>query len=823
MVRAQSLTRHRQWALDLGAGIRQFVMERGMQVALVPVVWLAFALRLYRLGAKNLWWDEALAIWAVRKGLAGVTLWTAGDVHPPLFFWTLWGWVQLVGESEFAARFLSAGWGLLTVALLYRLSCRLFNKPIGLLAALFLATARFHIWWSQELRMYIVAACCVTLSLEFFTRLYGGRVAGHTWVGYILSTTAALYSLYLAGLILMVENGFLALTALAKRHSRGFWPRWLGAQMAILLLFTPWLALALGRMRTWSVSKPFDFTLFLQLYGLVLSTGISTQIQRYRPLMLGFTLLALAGLVALWQQREEDNKVGKNGWRGWERGLLLSLLLLLPPLVVYLLTLPRGLFYSPHVEARYLVTFALAYYLLLAATVGLAYRRSRWVGALLGLAVFLIFGWALWGYYQDRYLRDEFQSAVRVIGAYAHPDDAVLLISGNRYPLFRYYYERLIPAVRRPKLYELPQYADEITPENVERELTQALDEHPRTWLMLAESHLQDPQGAAERWMEAHYTLHTAAAAVCALSHSFYHNRLVLYAPAPTRPAVSAGNLAPQYPLEGMAEGNMLLGYDLPTSEYRPGDVIHLGLYWREITSAQVTVELVDEGGRAVDSHLLAGWGDGLIRRRQVDFAVLPFTPSGQYTFKLHAPGEEAPEAAMSFGGLAIQGTKPLPPAGSPTRPTDVVLRPLRARLGEVISFHGYDVAPEGPVRPGGVLAFDLYWEARGKIASNYTVFVHLLGPFNPATGGPVWAQHDGQPLEGQYPTRHWLVGSVIKDRHVVALPPDMPPGEYQVEVGLYLLATGERLMVTQPDGTQDTRILLGSVHLTDVVFRVVR
>jgi 4-amino-4-deoxy-L-arabinose transferase-like glycosyltransferase len=799
MARARSLALHGQWASDLVVSIRRFAMERGAQVARVSVVWLAFALRLYRLGAKNLWWDEALAIWAVRKGLVGVTLWTAGDVHPPLFFWSLWGWVQLAGESEFAARFLSVGWGLLTVAVLYRFSVQLFNKPIGLLAALLLATARFHIWWSQELRMYIVAACCVAFSLEFFSRLCKGGARRRVWVGYILSTATALYSLYLAGLILVVQNGFLVLTALVKRHRLGFWPRWLGAQAVTLSLFALWLPLALERMRTWSVSRPFDLTLFLQLYGLLLSTGISTQVERYRPLTLGFTLLALGGLVVLWRQREAGSRIGKGDWQGWERGLLLSLLLALPPLAVYLLTLPRGLFYSPRVEARYLIVFAMAYYLLLAATVSLIYQRWRWGGALLGMVILLTVGWALGDYYQGRYLRDEFQSAVSVIRAYASPDDVALLVSGNRYPVFRYYYERLIPAERRPQLHELPQYVHEITPENVEKELMQAIGDHPRMWLMLAESHLQDPQGAAESWMEAHHTR--------VLSYSFHHNRLTLYAPAPDRPAVPASNLAPQYPLQRMVGENVLLGYDLPTAEYRPGDTIHLGLYWQETTSMQMRVELVDRQGRAAESHLLVSWGDGLVRRQQVDFAVLPFTPGGRYHFRLYTSEREAKRPVVSFGSLAIQGTRPLPPAGQPTRP-------LEARLGEVIEFHGYDLMPEGLLGPGGTLTFDLYWEAIGKIALDYTVFVHLLGSFNPATGGPVWAQHDGQPLEGRYPTHHWSVGRVIKDRHVVTLPPGIPPGEYQTEVGLYLLATGERLPVIQPDGTADTRILLSSVHV---------
>jgi hypothetical protein len=648
--------------------------------------------------------------------------------------------------------------------------------------------------------MYIVAACCVALSLEFFARLYyRGRAGRRVWIGYVLSTTAALYSLYLAGLILIVQNGFLLLTALAKGARRGFWPRWLGAQAVTLSLFAPWLVLALEHMRTWSASRTFDLTLFVQLYGLLLSTGISTQIERYRPLTVSFTLLALVGLVVLWRQGEGGSRTGRDGWQGWERGLLLFLLLVLPPVTVYLLTLPRGLFSSPRMEARYLVIFALAYYLLLAATVSLVYQRWQWGGALLGVVVLLIFGWALGDYYQDRYLRDEFQSAVSIIKAYATPNDVALLVSGNRYPVFRYYHDRLIPAARRPQLYELPQYVDELTPENVEQELTRAIGDHPRMWLMLAESHLQDPQGAVESWMGAHYTR--------VLSHSFYHNRLALYASAPDRPAVPVTNLAPQYALQGMAGQNVVLGYDLPTTEYRPDDVVHLGLYWREMNSARVRVELVDRQGRAVESHPLFSSGDGLIRRQQVDFVILPFTPGGRYHFRLVTSEGEARWPVMSFGSLAVQGTRPLPPAGQPTHS-------LEARLGDVIQFHGYDLDPDGVLHPGGTLTFDLYWEAIGKIPLDYTVFIHLLGPFNPTTEGPVWAQHDGQPLEGQYPTRSWLVGPVIKDRHVVTLPPDMPPGEYPIEVGLYNLVTGERLPVIQPDGMGDTRILLSSVHV---------
>ena len=87
-----------------------------------------------------------------------------------------------------------------------------------------------------------------------------------------------------------------------------------------------------------------------------------------------------------------------------------------------------------------------------------------------------------------------------------------------------------------------------------------------------------------------------------------------------------------------------------------------------------------------------------------------------------------------------------------------------------------------------------LYWQP--KTASpirDYTVFAHLLGPVNPASGTPVWAGHDGPPLGNSHPTSRWQQGEVIVDRHELVLPAEIPAGSYPIEVGLYDPQAGER------------------------------
>jgi len=132
------------------------------------------------------------------------------------------------------------------------------------------------------------------------------------------------------------------------------------------------------------------------------------------------------------------------------------------------------------------------------------------------------------------------------------------------------------------------------------------------------------------------------------------------------------------------------------------------------------------------------------------------------------------------------------------------ISNPLPRVLGQEIRFLGYDLAKTVP--QGGRLCFTLYWQAMATPQQGYTVFTHLLG-----TEGKMIAQEDHPPIEGRVPTNLWIPGAIYADRYAISLPDDAPLGQSRLEVGLYLLATMERLPVMTPEGQRlaQDRILL--------------
>ena len=98
----------------------------------------------------------------------------------------------------------------------------------------------------------------------------------------------------------------------------------------------------------------------------------------------------------------------------------------------------------------------------------------------------------------------------------------------------------------------------------------------------------------------------------------------------------------------------------------------------------------------------------------------------------------------------------------------------------------------------------------------DYTVFVHLVGPYNAATQGPLWGQSDSEPCQRAYPTSVWATGEIIQDTVRIQIPPDAPPGPYQLLSGVYLLETLARLPASDSQGRPlaDDAVPLGTLNV---------
>ena len=143
--------------------------------------------------------------------------------------------------------------------------------------------------------------------------------------------------------------------------------------------------------------------------------------------------------------------------------------------------------------------------------------------------------------------------------------------------------------------------------------------------------------------------------------------------------------------------------------------------------------------------------------------------------------------------------------------PARAAQHPLHLNLGDQIELLGYDLSAD-QVGPGATFELTFYWHALTELEKDYSVFTHLLGEsYNLASGDFLWGQKDGMPLDGTYPTSRWLENEVVVDGYAISVQPDAPPGLYRIEVGMYLLETGQRLPVFDDRGQRmsEDKVLL--------------
>jgi mannosyltransferase len=269
---------------------------------LLLIILAAFALRVYRLDLQDIWWDEARNIDVAGRALAQIATAPELDIHPPVYFYLLHGWLagagpntyQLPGQGTFAARFMSLWFGVLLVPLMAALGRRVGGRWTGLGAALGAAFLPFLLGEAQETRMYTVTLvwlACAGLALlrtedreqETGAGSQGTGDRGQKsisgivyWLLFALFSALALLTHYAAVFALVVLWGWAVMRALLG-PARSRWKRLrtvLLAGLLTALLCLPGLRVALRQIPSYRnpnlVVPPADAYLaeLARVYGL---------------------------------------------------------------------------------------------------------------------------------------------------------------------------------------------------------------------------------------------------------------------------------------------------------------------------------------------------------------------------------------------------------------------------------------------------------------------------------------------------------------------------------------------------------------------------
>jgi len=412
------------------------LLGRGSALAILGGVTLAgLVLRLYCLGAKNLWLDEMWSVVVARMPLYSV-LWSARTQDPNAALYNIclhfWMWL---GQSEAAVRAFSLVCGVALIPVMYLLGSQLFQRSVGLLASALTSVNLFHIQYSQEARAYSLVVLLVGLSSLFFVR-YVEKGALWSWVGYVLASVLAVYAHIFAILVLAAHVA--SLVFLRRRNVP--WKGLISAAVATGLGILPLGMLVFERTRSpfvvfkWipqpTVRRVYD--LFYSLAGNANYYGIEIRHNIANKALFAIycvvCLVTLSLAIRSWLSAKPSAET-------WRQGLLFVWLFLPIAVVLGFSILVQSWFIN-----RYLLICLPA--LVLIAAQGVGALRPSWL-AVTAFATILITSFAgLPQYYRYRIQYQEWKATTDYIVSHQRPGDGAVFCVAHGRLLFEYYRDK---------------------------------------------------------------------------------------------------------------------------------------------------------------------------------------------------------------------------------------------------------------------------------------------------------------------------------------------------------------------------------------------
>lgn len=692
---------------------------------------LAFLLRAYCLEAQSYWIDEAWTLFYANLSLA--ELWRALQTiraAPPLYHVLTIAWVKLVGDGEYALRFLSLLFSVIAVPLTYRLGKTLGDSRLGLAAALLMTVAPYQIWHAQDARNYSLLTAATAMSMWSFFNLW--QRGGWRWrLIYILSTLCAVFTHY-HGLVIIGIQGLFFLIAW-RRYWRAYLS-WAGALLIILIPLVAWLSFGSS---LWQSDHWLPQVGLWDSYGRnAVAYSVGELMPRPQAIFLTLIFVSLYGIGLIYAACRR--------WRilkGWEMLAFLLAYTLAPNIAVWLYSqfgtsvyLER---YLISVQVGYLVAIALGVLAIFDTAGDLARLGSgsfgrrfslpalvrRFLLRIPGSAVIIILvsvsAWVLSRHYYDPgYAKPNWRGVIRMIEAFSQPGDAILLTGDGGEKLFDYYYGG-----------DLPFYYSFNTPapppDEARRRLADITARHRRLWYT--------PYGVGtdavlEAWLAEHR--------YPAWQSWLGRKRLALYrTQAALQRQDTIGALFP----DPAGQGPRLIEAGLPNTAFAAGDLLPLKLTWQAETPLandyQLSLRLVNSRGDIfaqsdwpplAANNPTSTWSPHQAISDRRSLWIPPDIPPGRYLLQLVVYDPISGQALgqpVTLPNIAISPSNITPPLEALSIPNLIQNPEPKIENPRLV---GYVSSAE--VRPGQEMWLWLYWQAQDWLAPDMGLQLSLRG-----------------------------------------------------------------------------------------------
>lgn len=483
--------------------VEQAALNRRYDMVVLALAVFGLILRVATIDTRGLWLDEATTILQTSGTLLQTIQSQIGGTHPPLFHMLMHFWIYLFGTAEPTIRAYALVFGVAAIPVAYWAGTAVYDRKVGVVAAGILAISPYHIWYSQEARMYTMVMFFALLSVGTFSLGLETKKRRY-WVAYAVFSAMGAFTQYLFLLLVIGQGIYYLLFEVIDREIR------LGReQVRLFSLSTPKdifkdiptlasysaaviaMAVPVLTWMNWAVFFPPDQE--AALVGAVTNQGLgygaprpslairfNDAVQTLVELLFGSHSPAITyGLVAMWPLIIYFAMFIMGGGRYVTRRTTMLLCSASGVLVVWGLGQWQGVV----LLSRYLMPMAAPALLLLASVIAQIPKRSRLVIATVGVLVCLT-AYVAQSFDPDSVLRYQNRETIQHVLAEYEPGDVIIYEPFYIDVIVNYYLPSSYEANGFPRFGSNGEFRDSKT--MLYQDLTRMIGSARRVWVIRA-------------------------------------------------------------------------------------------------------------------------------------------------------------------------------------------------------------------------------------------------------------------------------------------------------------------------------------------------